>query len=121
MALEGIAQQQNAFNMGLGNIMSNRKNQEAEMRRLAVANFTAMMLQQYQRKHDEEVAARHRKQQMGFQIAAIGAMALTSGAAGSALPGLGELEESGQVYSPALYGEKTLSQGSGPYIPNMQF
>ena len=101
MALEGIAQQQNAFNMGLGSIMANRKNQEAEMRRLAVTNFTQMMLQQYQRKHDEELAARKRKQAMGMQIAAIAAtvdigalaapaVAATAPAYGTAASGAGD-------------------------------
>src|SRR3990172_5326661 len=87
MALEGIAQQQNAFNMGLGSIMANRKNQEAEMRRLAITNFTQMMLQQYQRKHDAEVAAKKDKQKMGLQIAAIAATVFTAGLAAPAAAG----------------------------------
>lgn len=117
MALEGIAQQQNSFNMGLGQIMANRKNQEAEMRRLAIQNFMTMMLQQYQRQHDEEVAARHRKQTMGFQIAALGATVLTAGAAGPIAgaavgTGAGALSQAQQYGTETPQGFYAPSQGA---------
>mgnify|MGYP001255336293 CR=1 FL=1 len=52
-----------------------------------------MMLQKYQKEHDEEVAARHRKQAMGMQIGAIAGTAgvgyLAAPAAMAATPAMG--------------------------------
>ena len=110
MALEGIAQQQNAFNMGLGSIMANRKNQEAEMRRLAITNFTQMMLQQYQRKHDEELAARKRKQAMGMQIASIATLGLAGPVMGAFSGGALD-KAAGEVYDPGMYSETFMPPG----------
>lgn len=113
-ALAGLGAQQNAFNLGLADLIQRKKMQEQQLRQAAIQNYIAYMQKQYEQRHAEQEAARRQKQMLGMKMAALGA---TAGLGG--LGGVGSTATSAGAatsYSPYVSADAPFTYGqlSGP-------